>query len=115
VGLVVEALYSGFFQSPFHEFNLSAGPGMPGFRQTVVDSDEEVKLSLFGANFRNIDMEGDNRVGLELLAPRPIAFHIGHPGDIVPLHASLQTSMQGGSGQLRDWGLKSAQAIVKQQ
>jgi hypothetical protein len=115
VSLVVEARYGGFFQSPVHAFDLSVGPGMPGFGQTMVDSDQEVKLSLFNAHFRDIDMEVDDRVGLELLAPRPVAFHIGHPEDIVPLHASLQTSMQGGSGQLRDWSLKSAQAIVKQQ
>ena len=84
---------------------------MFGFGQTVVDSDQEVKLSLFGANFRDIDREVADRVGLELLAPRPVASHIGQPGNIVP----LQASMQRGSGQLRDRGLKSIQAVVERQ
>jgi hypothetical protein len=97
---------------------------MPGFGQTVVDiglgagelrgtvdSDQELKLSVFGANSRDIDTEGDDRVGPELLAPRPVAFHVGQSGDIV----ILQTSMQAGSGQLRDRGLESARLIVKRQ
>jgi hypothetical protein len=97
---------------------------MPGFGQTVVDiglgagelrgtvdSDQELKLSVFGANSRDIDTEGDDRVGPELLAPRPVAFHVGQSGDIV----LLQTLMQAGSGQLRHRGLKSAQVIVKRQ
>jgi hypothetical protein len=37
LGLVIEALYGGFFQSPVHAFDLFVGPGMYGFGQTMVD------------------------------------------------------------------------------
>lgn len=76
-----------------------------------VDGDEEVKLALLGANLRDIDVDVTDRVGLELLAPGPVAIHVGQPGDVVP----LQAAMQRGAGQLRDRGLKSVEAIVQRQ
>ncbi len=63
----------------------------------TVNSDQEIELALFGANFRDIDMEVADRIGLELLAPGPVAFHIRQPGDLVPLQAAVQRR----AGQLR--------------
>ena len=37
VGLVVEALYGGFFQSSVHAFDLSVGPGMLWLGATMLD------------------------------------------------------------------------------
>ena len=56
-----------------------------GKLRSAVDSDQKIELALFGANFRDIDMKVADRVALELLAPGPVAFHFGQPGDVVPL------------------------------
>lgn len=82
-----------------------------GELRSAVDSDQKIELALFGANFRDIDMEVANRVAFELLAPGPVAFDVGQPGDIVPLQAAVQRR----PGQLRDGGLKSIKAVVKRQ
>jgi hypothetical protein len=76
-----------------------------------VDGDEEVKLALLSANLRDIDVKVADRVGLELLASRPVALDVGKPGDAVPLQAAMQRR----AGQLRDRGLKSVEAIVKRE
>ncbi len=76
-----------------------------------VDGDEEVKLTLLGANLRYINVEVADRVRLELLAPGPVAIDVGKPGDVVPLQAAMQRR----AGQLRDRGLQRVEAIVERQ
>jgi hypothetical protein len=75
----------------------------------TVDGDQEIELALFGAHLRQINMEVADRIGLELLAPGPVALHIGQPGDAT----ALQAAMQRRAGQLRNRGPKRIQAVVE--
>lgn len=56
----------------------------------TVDSNEHVQLALFGAHLRNVDMEVADRVALELLLGRPVAFDIRQAADAVALQAAVQ-------------------------
>lgn len=56
-------------------------------------------------------MEIANRVGLELIADRPFAFHFRQSGDTV----TLETAMQRGASQLRNRRLQGIQAVIEEQ
>src|SRR5215204_2406496 len=56
----------------------------------AVERDQQVKLALLGADFRDIDVEEADRVALELSAPRLVAISVGQPRDAVALEAAMQ-------------------------
>lgn len=78
---------------------------------SAVDGDQKIELALRRAHLRNIDMEVADWIGLELLAPGTVSFHIGKPGNIVPLQAAMQRR----AGQIWDRGLQRIQAVVERQ
>jgi hypothetical protein len=49
-----------------------------------------VELALFGAHLSDIDVEEADRIGLELLLRRPVAFDIRQAADAVALQAAVQ-------------------------
>jgi hypothetical protein len=51
----------------------------------AVDGGQKIELALLGPDFGDIDMEVADRIGLELLVPGRVTFHIGKPGDTVAL------------------------------
>lgn len=51
----------------------------------AVDSCEQVKLALFGADLRDVDVEVADRVGLELRTIGIVAVHIQQAADAVTL------------------------------
>ena len=46
-----------------------------------IDRDQQIEPAFFGAHFRDVDVEVADRVGLELLAPRPVAVELRQSGD----------------------------------
>ena len=77
----------------------------------AVNRNQQVKLSLCGMNFCNVDMKITDRVMFKLLAYRFVALDIWQPTDAV----TLQAAMQGRAGQARDRRLQGVQTIVKRQ
>lgn len=55
-----------------------------------VYADEQVKLAFGGLHLGNIDVEETNRVALEALPLRFVAFDVRQAGDAVPLQATMQ-------------------------
>ena len=76
-----------------------------------VDAYEQVKLAFSGLHLGNIDVEKPNRVALELLPLRLVAFDIRQARDAM----SLQAPMKGGPRQMRDRGLQSIEAVIQRQ
>jgi hypothetical protein len=56
-------------------------------------------------------VEEADRLGVELLAPGPVAFHVGQAVDAM----TLQTAMKGRAGELRNRSLECVEAIVQRQ
>ena len=56
----------------------------------AVDGDEEIELAFLGPNFRDVDMEKADRVGLERAALRLIAIDLRQAADPVTLQAAVQ-------------------------
>ena len=54
-----------------------------------VDGNQQIELVFFGAHFGDIDMEVTDRIGLELLALRPVAVDLRQSGDRMPLQATM--------------------------
>lgn len=77
----------------------------------AVDSYEEIELALFGPDLGNIDVEEANRVALELLPFRLVAFDIRQTRNPMP----LQTAMQGRAREMRDRRLQSVKTVVQRQ
>lgn len=56
----------------------------------AVNGDEHVQLALFGAHLGDVDVEIADRIGLELLLRRPVAFDVRQAADAVALQAAMQ-------------------------
>ena len=76
-----------------------------------IDGDKAEQFNLGRLHLCNVDVGVADRVGLELLFGWLVAFDVGQPSDVV----SLQTPMQGGSGQMRETGLQRVEAVLEQQ
>ena len=61
-----------------------------GGLRRAVDGDEEVELSLGSLHFGDVDLEKADRIGLELLLRRLVAFNGDKPPDSMPLQAPMQ-------------------------
>ena len=55
-----------------------------------INSDEHVQLAFRSLHLRNVYVEIADRVGLELLLRRPVAFDIGKSADPMTLQAAVQ-------------------------
>ena len=77
----------------------------------AVNADEQVKLALSGLHLGDVDMEEADRVALELLALRLVAFHVRQSRDAM----SLQAPMQRRTRQMWDGRLQSIETIVQRQ
>jgi len=55
-----------------------------------VNGDKEIKLAFLGPDFSNVDMEISDRVTLELLALRFVAFNVRQTRYPMPLKAAMQ-------------------------
>jgi hypothetical protein len=77
----------------------------------AVDSHEEVQLALLRSDLRDVDVEEADRVALEPGALRPVPVRLGQPADAV----ALEAAMQAGSGEIRNGGLESVEAVVERQ
>jgi hypothetical protein len=64
---------------------------------SAVEGHEQLELAFFGVHLGDSDVEVPNRVWLELLLGRLIAFGVRQATDAMPLKAALQRS----SGQVR--------------
>ena len=56
----------------------------------AVDGHEEIELAFGRLHLGNVDVEVADRVALELLLGRLVAFDIGQAGDAVALQAAMQ-------------------------
>ena len=56
----------------------------------AVDGDEHVQLALLGPHLGDVDVEVADRIGLELLLRRLVAFDIGQAADAVALQTAVQ-------------------------
>ena len=55
----------------------------------AVDGDKRLELAFFGMYFGNINVEGADRIGLELFLLRLVTFHSRQAADTVPLKATV--------------------------
>jgi hypothetical protein len=79
----------------WREFPRYSGSGLfmkfhVGELRRAVDCYEHVELTLFGPHLSNVDVEEANRVTLELLLRRSIAFDVQQSADAMTLQATVQ-------------------------
>src|ERR1700757_1517850 len=77
----------------------------------AIDGHKEIELALRSTHFRQIDVEVANGIALELLPSRLAAFHFRQPADAMP----FQTTMQGGTGQMRNRRLQGIETIIERE
>ena len=75
----------------------------------AVDGHEQVELADLGADLGDVDVKVADRIGLEALSARLLAFGEWQAGDAV----TLQTAVQAGAGQPGDAGLQGVKAVVE--
>lgn len=56
----------------------------------AIDADEQVQLAFGGLHLGNIDVKEADRIALEALPLRFVAFDVRQAGDAVPLEATMQ-------------------------
>jgi hypothetical protein len=76
-----------------------------------VNGDEKIEPTFTGLNLGNINMKVADGVGLECLFPELFSFNFRSAGDAM----TLQTPMQGGSGETRNTGLQCVQTVIQRQ
>ena len=77
----------------------------------AVDGHEQVELAFGGLHLGDVDVEVADRVALELLLGRLVAFDLRQAADAV----ALQAAMQGRARQVRDRRLQGIEAVVQRQ
>src|SRR3954463_6100221 len=76
----------------------------------AVDGYEQVEFGLIGSHLSDVDMDVADRVSLERLFGL-IALNFGQPADAV----SLETTVQGRAGEMRNSGLQCVETVVERQ
>jgi hypothetical protein len=77
----------------------------------TIDGNEQIELAFCGLHLGDVDMEVADRVALELLLRRLVAFDIRQATDAM----ALQTAMEGRAGQVRNGRLQRIEAVVERQ
>jgi hypothetical protein len=82
-----------------------------GKLRCAINCQEEIELALASPHLGDVDMEVANRVAFEGLPRGLVAGDLRQPADAM----TLEASMQGRPGQVRDGRLQGIEAIVERQ
>src|SRR5665213_2682827 len=75
----------------------------------TVDGYEQVEIAFGGPHLGQVDVEEDDRIGVEFLPLRLVLFHVRKAADAMPLQATVKRR----ASELRDGGLQRVQTIVE--